>query len=90
MKAELKIEADEPLATAKQMAAQQFAMYGMANLPEEYYDDYAKKMLEDQSQMENIINKTMNDKVVAHIKEKVSLKSEAITMEDFKKLYEQA
>jgi len=89
-KAELKIEANDPLNTAKQMAAQQFAMYGMANLPDEYYEDYAKKLLEDQSQMENIIQKTMNDKVVAHIKANVKLKSKKISMDDFKKLYEQA
>lgn len=89
-KAEIKIEAEDPLNTAKQMAAQQFAQYGMANLPEEYYEDYAKKLLEDQTQMENIINKTMNDKVVAHIKATVKLKSKKITMDDFKKLFEQA
>lgn len=89
-KAEIKIEAEDPMNTAKQMAAQQFAMYGMANLPDEYYEDYAKKMLEDQSQMETIINKTMNDKVVAHIKETVKLKSKKISMDDFKKLFEQA
>jgi trigger factor len=88
-KAELKIEADDPMNTAKQMAAQQFAMYGMANLPEEYYEDYAKKLLEDQTQMESIMQKTMNDKLVAHIKANVSLESKTISMEDFKKLYEQ-
>lgn len=89
-KAALKIEAEDPMNTARKMAAQQFAMYGMANLPEEYYEDYAKKMLEDQSQMDNIIQKTMNDKVIAHIKANVKLKSKKITMDDFKKLYEQA
>lgn len=87
--AELKVEAEDPMNAAKKMAAQQFAMYGMGNLPEEYYEDYAKKMLEDQNQMEQIINKVMTDKVIAHIKEKVSLKAEKISMEDFKKLYEQ-
>ena len=46
--AELKVEAEDPMNAAKKMAAQQFAMYGMGNLPEEYYEDYAKKMLEDQ------------------------------------------
>lgn len=89
-KAELKIEAGDPMETAKRMAAQQFAMYGMANLPEQYYEDYAKKMLEDQQQMESIINKTMNDKVVVHIKETVKLKTKKVSMDDFKKLYEQA
>ncbi len=89
-KAELKVEAGDPLETAKKMAAQQFAMYGMANLPEQYYEDYAKKMLEDQAQMEQIINRTMNEKVVEHIKSVVKLKSKKISVEDFGKLYEQA
>ena len=89
-KAELKVDAEDPLKAAKQMAAQQFAMYGMGNLPEEYYEEYAKKMLEDQNQIEQIIQKVMNDKVVAHVKANVKLKKKKITMEDFRKLYEQA
>ncbi len=89
-KAELKVEANDPMDTAKKMAAQQFAMYGMGNLPEEYYEDYAKKMLEDQNQMEQIINKVMTDKVIAYIRETVKTKSKKISMEDFKKLYEQS
>ncbi len=88
-KAELKVEADDPMKAAKQLAAQQFAMYGMGNLPEEYYDDYAKKMLEDKSQAEHIINKVMTDKVIAYIKENVKLKTKKVSMDDFKKLYEE-
>lgn len=88
--AELKVDAEDPMKAAMQMAAQQFAMYGMGNLPEEYLVDYAKKMLEDQNQAEQIINKVMSDKVVEYIKSSVKLKNKKVSMDDFKKLYEQA
>ena len=39
--------------------------------------------------MEQIINKVMTDKVIAHIKDSVKLKNKKLSMEDFKKLYEQ-
>lgn len=84
----LKMEAEDPLNAAKKMAAQQFSMYGMANLPEEYYEDYAKKMLEDQKQAEQIITRVMTEKVMLHIKDTVKLDTKEITMADFQKLYE--
>ena len=87
-KAELKVEANDPMDTAKKMAAQQFAMYGLGNVPEEYLEDYAKKMLEDKNQIEGIISQVMMTKVIAHIRENVTVKTKKISMEDFRKLYE--
>jgi len=85
---ELKVEESEILDAAKEVTAAQFAQYGLANLPDEQLEQYAQEILKKDNERRNLYEKKFEDKVVALIKDSVKLDNKEITVEDFKKLWE--
>jgi trigger factor len=85
---ELKVEESEILDAAKEVTAAQFAQYGLANLPDEQLEQYAQEILKKDNERRNLYEKKFEDKVVALIKDSVKLDNKEITIEDFKKLWE--
>ena len=85
----VKIEAEDKMRLARFLAAQQFAQYGMTNLPEDVIDNYAHKLLEDERYNEDIENRAFEDKLFAAIKEKVALDERNVSVEEFNKLFEE-
>lgn len=83
---EVKVEAEEAEDFAKKMAAAQFAQYGIQNAPEEQLESFAKMMLEKPEESEKIYKKLHEDKVIAIVKDKATIKEEEISHEDFTKL----
>ena len=71
---------------AKAYAAYQYAMYGMGNVPEELLTDAAAQMLKDERQMRNIEENVENEKVIAAVKEKITLQNKKISEEKFRAL----
>lgn len=84
----LKVEAEDKMRLARYFAAQQFAQYGMSNLPDDVIDNYAHKILEDQRYAEEINTRAMEDKVFAQIQNAVTLNEKNVTVEEFNKLFE--
>ncbi len=82
----LKIEDKDMLDAAKAYASYQYAMYGMGNVPEQFITDAAMNMLKDERQIRNIEESVENEKVVAAVKEAVTLQNKKISEAKFREL----
>ncbi len=86
---ELKVENEDVIAYAKQSAKVQFMQYGLNSIPDEYIDNYANQMLQDEKQANQLAEGAINEKVMEFIKEAVKIDEKEISREDFNKLFEQ-
>jgi len=82
----LKVTPEETEEFAKKMALAQFQQYGMYNIPDDQLNSYAKMMLEKQEEKERIYKKLHEDKVIAVIKEKVTLTEKEVSQEEFNEM----
>ena len=78
---------EDVLNTARMMARQQFAQYGMANVGDEIVDKYANDILKDKKAAENIYGQTRDMKLYAAIKEAVTCDDKNVTVEEFNALF---
>lgn len=85
---EVKVEEEDRLRLARFFAAQQFAQYGMTNIPDDVIDKYAKEIMENKNYADDIQNRAFEDKVFAAIKEAVAIEEKSVTVEEFNKLFE--
>lgn len=84
---ELKVEQADVLETAKMIARMQFAQYGMQNVPEDALTNYANSMLQDKRQAEGLVNRTVENKIVAKAKEIVKLNAKQVSMDEFNAMF---
>lgn len=85
-KLDLKVEDKDMLEAAKAYASYQYAMYGMGNVPEQFITDAAMNILKDERQIRNIEESVENEKVIAAVKELVTLQTKRISEEKFRAL----
>ncbi len=85
-KLELKIEDKDMLEAAKAYASYQYAMYGMGIVPEQFITDAAMNILKDERQIRNIEESVENEKVVAAVKDLITLQSKKISEAKFREL----
>ena len=85
---EIKVQHEDVLETAKAFTRIQFAQYGMINLPEESITNYAAEMLKNEQQAQGLVERTVENKLAAKVKETVTLKVKEVTMEEFRKATE--
>ena len=86
----MKITKEDMLNVAKEMTATQFAMYGMGSLPEDMLKQYAEQMLSDQKQVSRVFEKCEENKVLAHLKEAITIDNKSITQDELAKINEKA
>ena len=84
-KFEIKIDDNDVLGVAKAATRDQFAQYGMANVPEDLLENYAKEMLKQEKTREALINRAVDVKLIQAIKGAVTLEEEKVSVEDFNK-----
>lgn len=84
-KFEIKIDDNDVLNVAKGATRDQFAQYGMANVPEDLLENYAKEMLKQDKTREALINRAVDVKLIQGIKAAITLNEEKISVEDFNK-----
>ena len=84
-KFEVKIDDNDVLEVAKAATREQFAQYGMANVPEDLLENYAKEMLKQEKTREALINRAVDVKLIQGIKAAVTLNEEKVSVEDFNK-----
>ena len=84
-KFEIKIDDNDVLGVAKDATRDQFAQYGMANVPEDLLENYAKEMLKQDKTREALINRAVDVKLIQSIKSVITLNEETISVEDFNK-----
>ena len=83
---DLKVSKDDVMKQAKSMAAYQFAMYGMQNVPDEHLTKYAEQMLADHQQAERIIEKVEDDLVLTWVRNTATLENKKISLEKMREL----
>lgn len=82
----IKVEDDDLKNVAKEAARAQFAQYGMSNVPEEYLDNYAAEMLKKRENVDGLVDRAVDVKLSAALKNVVKLDEKDIALEDFQKL----
>ncbi len=82
---EIKVEQEEAVEEAKAMAQAQFAQYGMPSAPAEMLENYAQQILSTKEQAQRIYEKLYEGKVVAAVKEKITVNEVSISVEEFAK-----
>lgn len=85
-KFELKIEENDIREAAKAFVTYQYAMYGLGNVPEEMINEAVVNVLQDQKQVERMVEQVEDSKVMAKIKETITIKATKITSEKFRAL----
>ena len=85
---EIKIEDADVKSAAKEMAKMQFAQYGMSNVPEEYLDNYVQEMMKKRENIDSLVERALDVKLVAAFKGIVKLDEKEVTIDEFNKLAE--
>ena len=60
----------------------------MTNVPDEYVEKYAEDFLKNKDYRQRLIEKSVDDKLFAAVKEAVTLDEKAVSVEEFNKLFE--
>lgn len=84
----IKVEDDDVKAMAREATRAQFAQYGMMNIPDELLDNYAKDMLKKRETVDGLVNRAVESKLSAVLKQQVKLKKKKVTVDEFNKLFE--
>ena len=84
---EVKVEHDDIREQAVKTARIMFLRYGMPNVPEEYVEQYADKMLEDEGQLRRLIDQCVEAAIVEGAKKTVSLDHKEISLSEFQKFF---
>lgn len=80
----VKVEEADMLHYAAMMARQQFAQYGMSNLTDDVYEDYAKRMLADKQTAQRLHQDVYMAKLFGAIEQAVTLDKKELTLDEFK------
>ena len=86
---EIKVEETDIREAAKEAVRAQFAQYGMANIPDHLIEEYAQGMLKKEESVQNLIDKSVEKKLIEVLKEKFTLEPKSVTIEEFQKLFEE-
>lgn len=84
----IKVEDKDVREMAAEVTRMQFAQYGMLNIPQQYIDDSVKRMLEKRETVDNLIDRCVEMKIAAAVKEAVTLETKQVSAEDFNKMFE--
>ena len=82
----IKVEEADIKEAAKETTRQQFAQYGMTNIPEDILENYSKQMLEKKENIDGLVDRCVDVKLTAALKKVVKLDEKSITLEEFNKL----
>ncbi len=82
----ISVSADDAMAEAKDLAAMQFAQYGMPNAPEDMLNNFAKSIIDNKEQNQKIYEKLYEQKVVEAVKSKIKVTEKAVSAEQFAEL----
>ena len=82
----LKVSREDILNAAKSYVAYQYAMYGMAGVPENLIASSAENMLQDQNQYRRLEEQCEDNVAIARVREEVTLQTKKIAMDKFREL----
>ena len=82
---EIKVEDADIKVIAKDAIRQQFAQYGMSNVPDEVLENYADEQLKKRENIENFVDRAIDQKLVEKLKTVVKLTRKEVSLADFNK-----
>ena len=82
---EVKVEDADLKAVAKDAVRQQFAQYGMSNVPDDVLENYADEQLKKRENIDNFVDRAVDQKLVEKLKTVVKLTKKEVSLEDFNK-----
>lgn len=85
-KYDFKIEEKDIREAAEAFVTYQYAMYGLSNVPAEMISEAVVNVLQDQRQVERLAEQVEDQKVLAKLKEEITLKSTKISSAKFREL----
>lgn len=87
---EIKVDENEVLEMTKFLTARQFAQYGMAGIDDEIIARYAKEQLEKAEIRNQITQQVLTSKLYEAIENAVTLDKKTVSLDDFKKIAQEA
>jgi len=81
------IEESEIQECARQATRTQFAQYGIDKIPEQMLENYSQEMLKKKETYRSLGDKVFEDKLIKILKAEVTLETQEISIEEFKKLF---
>ena len=82
----IKVDDNDVKDSAKEAARAQFAQYGMTNIPEEYIENYANDMLKKKEYIDSLVDRSIDRKLTAALKEVVTLNHKEVALDEFNKM----
>ncbi|WP_321333578.1 trigger factor [uncultured Bacteroides sp.] len=84
---DIKVEQGDIINMAKEATKAQFAQYGMMTVPDDILENYANEMLKKKENVDGLVNRVVDAKLSIKLKEKVTLNSKMISLEEFSQLF---
>jgi trigger factor len=85
---DIKIGQEDMMEYAKQVGKMQFMQYGLAEVPEDHLENYAKQILENEEERKRIYDNLSQDFALKFIKDNVKVDEKELSLDKFNKLYE--
>ncbi|QZE13362.1 trigger factor [Halosquirtibacter laminarini] len=85
---EIKVENQEVVDLAKEAALMQFRQYGMFDVKDEYLEQYAGSILENEQERARFADRKLEEKVYDLILSKVNVEEKAVAQKEFDALFE--
>jgi trigger factor len=85
----IKVEDDDLKAVAKEAVRQQFAQYGMQNVPDDVLENYAAEQLNKRENLDNFVDRAVDMKLTQAVKGMVKLIEKSVTLDEFNKLIQE-
>ena len=82
----IKVENDDVKAVAKEAVRQQFAQYGMSNVPEDVLENYAAEQMKKRESVDGFVDRAVDEKLMQTLKSVVKLTEKSVSLEEFNKL----
>ena len=86
---EVKVEEADLKAVAKEVVRQQFAQYGMANVPEDVLEQYADEQMKKRENLDNYVDRAVDQKLMEKLKTVVKLNEKKVTLDEFNKMMQE-
>jgi len=82
----IKVEDADLKLIAKDAIRQQFAQYGMQNVPDDVLEQYADEQLKKRENVENFVERAIDLKLTQALKQVVKLNTKEVTLDEFNKM----
>ncbi len=82
----IKVEDADVKQVAKGAVRQQFAQYGMNNVPDDVIEQYADEQLKKRENIEGLVERAIDIKLMQALKQVVKLNTKKVTLDEFNKM----